>query len=302
VVAILAAVFFVYRSRSEGKEISAIAVLPFVNTGNDPNTEYLSDGITESLINSLSQLPHLEVRARSSVFRYKGRDVEPQTVAQDLKVQAVVTGRIVQRGDHLIVSSELIDARTNSNLWGDQYDRKMSDVLAVQQGITDAISAKLRERLSAEPRKQVARGGTNDPEAYQLYLKGRYYFEKRTPETLEKARNYFNQAIERDPNYALAYTGIAGYHYVLADYAPVSNSESCAKAKAAAEKALAIEPMLPEAHAVLAGAEAGRFEWEVSDREFRRALELNPSDGLTHNWYGLVLSVEGRLEEAIAHL
>jgi TolB-like protein len=302
VVAILAAVFFVYRSRSEGKEISAIAVLPFVNTGNDPNTEYLSDGITESLINSLSQLPHLEVRARSSVFRYKGRDVEPQTVAQDLKVQAVVTGRIVQRGDHLIVSSELIDARTNSNLWGDQYDRKMSDVLAVQQGITDAISAKLRERLSAEPRKQVARGGTNDPEAYQLYLKGRYYFEKRTPETLEKARNYFNQAIERDPNYALAYTGIAGYHYVLADYAPVSNSESCAKAKAAAEKALAIEPMLPEAHAVLAGAEAGRFEWEVSDREFRRALELNPSDGLTHNWYGLVLSDEGRHEEAIAHL
>src|ERR1700687_758304 len=168
---ILAAVFFIFRGQSEGKEISSIAVLPFVNTGNDPNTEYLSDGITESLINSLSQLPNLAVMARSSVFRYKGRDIDPQTVAKDLKVQAVVTGRIVQRGDQIIVSSELIDARTNHNLWGDRYDRKMSDLLSVQQDITGAISSHLRERLSAEPKKTVAHGGTSDPEAYQLYLR-----------------------------------------------------------------------------------------------------------------------------------
>jgi serine/threonine protein kinase/Tfp pilus assembly protein PilF len=300
--AILAAVFLIFRSQSQGKEVSSIAVLPFVNAGNDPNTEYLSDGITEGLINSLSRLPHLEVRARSSVFRYKGHDVEPQTVAKDLRVQAVVTGRIVQRGDQLIITSELIDARTNSNLWGDQYERKMSDVLAVQQSIADAISAKLRERLSAEPKKQAVGGGTNDPEAYQLYLKGRYHLEKRTPEGLEKARNYFNQAIERDPNYALAYTGVAAYYYVLSEYLPVSGRENSVRAKAAAEKALAIEPMLPEANAVLASAESELFEWEASEREFRRSLELNPNDGLTHNWYGLILSNMGRHSEAITHL
>src|SRR6267378_384684 len=185
--------------------IDSIAVLPFANVSKDPNTEYLSDGITESLINSLSQLPNLAVMARSSVFRYKGRDVDPQAVAKDLKVQAVVTGRIVQRGDQIIVSSELIDARTNHNLWGDRYDRKMSDLLSVQQDITGAISSHLRERLSTEPKKTVTHGGTSDPEAYQLYLKGLYHWEKRTPESLEKSKDYFNQAIQRDPNYALAY-------------------------------------------------------------------------------------------------
>src|ERR1700681_1005699 len=188
---VLAAVFFVFRGQSDGKEISSIAVLPFVNTGNDPNSEYLSDGITESLINSLSQLPNLAVMARSSVFRYKGRDIDPQMVAKDLKVQAVVTGRIVQRGDQIIVSSELIDARTNRNLWGDRYDRKMSDLLSVQQEITGAITAHLRERLSAEPKpkKGIAKGGTSDPEAYQLYLKGRYYWEKRTRDSLAKSKD-----------------------------------------------------------------------------------------------------------------
>src|SRR5260370_6326574 len=175
--AILAAAFFIFiwRGQSEGKEISSIAVLPFVNTGNDPNTEYLSDGITESLINSLSQLPNLAVMARSSVFRYKGHDVDPQTVAKDLKVQAVVTGRIIQRGDHIIVSSELIDARTNHNLWGDQYKRKMSDLLSVQEDISAAPSRQMRERLAAEPKKEICKGGSNDPEPSQLYPTGRYY-------------------------------------------------------------------------------------------------------------------------------
>ncbi|HLB89193.1 MAG TPA: serine/threonine-protein kinase, partial [Terriglobales bacterium] len=157
VVLVLAlAAAFVWRGRSGGQEISSVAVLPFVNAGNDPNTEYLSDGLTESLINSLSQVPNLAVMSRSSVFRYKGRDVDPQAAARDLKVEGVITGRIVQRGDQLIISAELIDARTNHNLWGDQYDRKLSDVLAVQQDITRAISSKLRERLSGETKKQVA--------------------------------------------------------------------------------------------------------------------------------------------------
>jgi eukaryotic-like serine/threonine-protein kinase len=173
---------FLSRSRSNKQEISSVAVLPFVNASNDPNTEYLSDGISESLINNLSQIPNLAVMSRSSVVRYKGHDVDPQLVTRELKVEGVVTGRIVQRGDQLIVSAELIDGRTNHNLWGDQYDRKLSDVLAIQQEITRAISDKLREHLSGEPKKQAVRGGTNDPEAYQFYLKGRYYWEKRTPE------------------------------------------------------------------------------------------------------------------------
>src|ERR1700720_1580467 len=197
--ALAAGAALLWRNRSDQQPITSVAVMPFVNAGNDPNSEYLSDGITESLINNLSQLPNLVVMARSSVFRYKGRDVDPQTVPKELKGQALVTGRIVQHGDQLIISSELIDARTSRNLWGEQYDRKLSDALAVQQEITGAISAKLRERLSGEGTKQVAKGGTSDPEAYQLYLKGLYYWEKRTPETLDKARDYFNQAIERDP-------------------------------------------------------------------------------------------------------
>ena len=300
--AILAAVFFIFRGQSEGKEISSIAVLPFVNTGNDPNTEYLSDGITESLINSLSQLPNLAVMARSSVFRYKGRDIDPQTVAKDLKVQAVVTGRVVQRGDQIIVSSELIDARTNHNLWGDRYDRKMSDLLSLQQDITGAISSHLRERLSTEPKKTVTHGGTSDPEAYQLYLKGLYHWERRTPESLEKSKDYFNQAIQRDPNYALAYVGLADYYNVVSDYSPVPDSEAGPKARVAAEKALAIDDSLAEAHASLAGAHWSMLEFAAAEREFQRALELNPNYANAQHWYGLFLSWDARHSEAISHL
>ncbi len=300
--AILAAVFFIFRGQSEGKEISSIAVLPFVNTGNDPNTEYLSDGITESLINSLSQLPNLAVMARSSVFRYKGRDIDPQTVAKDLKVQAVVTGRVVQRGDQIIVSSELIDARTNHNLWGDRYDRKMSDLLSLQQDITGAISSHLRERLSTEPKKTVTHGGTSDPEAYQLYLKGLYHWERRTPESLEKSKDYFNQAIQRDPNYALAYVGLADYYNVVSDYSPVPDSEAGPKARVAVEKALAIDDSLAEAHASLAGAHWSMLEFAAAEREFQRALELNPNYANAQHWYGLFLSWDARHSEAISHL
>ena len=300
--AILVAAFFLFRGQSAGKEISSIAVLPFVNTGNDPNTEYLSDGITESLINSLSQLPNLSVMARSSVFRYKGRDIDPQTVAKDLNVQAVVTGRIVQRGDQIIVSSELIDARTNRNLWGDQYDRKMSDLLTVQQDITGAIAAHLRERLSAAPKKEVAQGGTRDPEAYQLYLKGRYYWGKRTQESLEKSKEYFDQAIQKDPNYAQAYVGLADYYNVVSDYSPIPDSEAGPKSRAAAEKALAIDGSLAEAHTALAGAHWSLQEYADAEREFRRALELNPNYANAHHWYGLFLSWDARPTEAISHL
>jgi TolB-like protein/Tfp pilus assembly protein PilF len=290
-----------FLSRRTEAEVSAIAVLPFVNGSHDPNSEYLSDGITESLINDLSQLPNLAVMSRASVFRYKEREVDPEQVGKDLRVQAVVTGRIVQQGDRLIVSSELIDARTNRNLWGEKYDRHFSDVLAVQQDIASAISTKLRERLSGESKAQlVSKGGTNDPEAYQLYLKGRFYWEKRTWDFLEKSKQFFNQAIEKDPNYALAYVGLAEYYYVLADYAPVPAAAQTPKARAAAQKALAIDGSLAEAHAVLAGTSQDLWQWDVAEREYRRALELDPNNSNARHWYGLFLDRMGRFDDAIA--
>jgi eukaryotic-like serine/threonine-protein kinase len=300
--ALVAGAALLWRSRNNSDQITSVAVMPFVNASNNPDSEYLSDGITESLINNLSQLPNLVVMARSSVFRYKGRDVDPQTVAKELKVQALVTGRIVQHGDQLIISSELIDARNSRNLWGEQYDRKVSDALSVQQEITGAISAKLRERLSGETQKQVAKGGTSDPEAYQLYLKGLYYWEKRTPETLDKARDYFNQAIERDPGYAMAYVGLANYYVAAPDYGPIPENVAAPKAKAAAEKALSIDPSSAEAHAALGGSLWSLFDFSAAEAEFKRALELNPNLSHAHHWYGLFLSWETRHSEALTHL
>lgn len=289
-------------NRSGHREISSIAVMPFVNVNNDSNSEYLSDGITESLINNLSELPNLAVMARSSVARYKGRDVDPQTVAKELKVEALVTGRIVRRGDELTISSELIDARTNRNLWGERYDRKLSDALAVQQEITGAIATRLRERLSGETKTHIAKGGTNNPEAYQLYLKGVYEWGQRTPEALEKSKDYFNQAIQADPTYAAAYAGLANYYVAAPDYEPIAENEAAPKAKAAAEKALAIDNSSAEAHAALAAANWSLFNFADADAEFRRALELNPSLPNAHHWYGLFLSWENRNPEAISHL
>ena len=299
---LLAGAAFFWRSRSAGDQISSVAVMPFVNATNNPDSEYLSDGITASLINDLSQLPNLVVKARSSVFRYKGRDVDPQTLAKELNVEALVTGRIVQHGDQIIISSELIDARTSRNLWGDQYDRKLSDVLAVQQEITSAISTKLRERLSGETKAQVAKGGTSDPEAYQAYLKGLYYWERRSPETLEKAKDYFNQAIQKDPGYAMAYVGLANYYVAVPDYSPIPAREAAPKAKAAAEKALSIDSSSADAHAALAGALWTLFDFSAAEAEFRRTLELNPNLSNAHHWYGLFLSWEARHPEAITHL
>jgi TolB-like protein len=291
-----------WRSRSNQHEVSSLAVMPFVNVSNDPNSEYLSDGITETLIDNLSEIPNLTVIARSSVSRYKGREIDPQTVAKELKVEALVTGRVVQRGDELTISSELIDARTNRNLWGERYDRKLSDALAVQREITQAISTKLRERLSGETKAQMAKGDTTNPEAYQLYLKGIYYWGKRTPETLEKSKDYFNQAIDKDPGYANAYAGLADYYVAAPDYEPIPENDAAPKAKAAAEKALAIDNASAEAHAALAAANWGLFEFADADVEFRRALELNANLPNAHHWYGLFLSWENRDQEALSHL
>jgi serine/threonine protein kinase/Flp pilus assembly protein TadD len=300
IVVVAAAGWFGWKSRGAASEVSSVAVLPFINQSGSPDTEYLSDGITESLINDLSKLPKLAVMSRSSVFHYKGRDVDPQAAAKDLKVEAVVTGRVLQRGDQLVISAELIDARSNRNLWGDRYDRKMSDLIGVQQDISGAIASRLRERLSGDAAKPATKGGTRDPEAYQLYLKGKYYFEKRTQDSLKKARDYFNQAIQKDPGYAMAWSGLAADYFVLPGYAPVSNLEALPKARAAAEKALALDDTLAEPHGVLGGVHECLFDREAAEHEYRRAIELNPNDANTRLWYALFLSEEGHHSEAVA--
>ena len=302
VIAIAAVAASRYLAPRASQKIDSLAVLPFENASADPNTDYLSEGIAESLISSLSQLPDLTVRSRSSVFRYKGKDIDPQKAAGDLNVQAVVTGRVAVRGDALLVGVELTDTRSNRNLWSEQYDQKLSDLLGVQRQIAGEITSHLRERLAGDQKAKITKGGTADAEAYQLYLKGRYYWERRTQESLEKSRQYFQQAIERDPNYAMAYVGLADYYIVLPDYAPVPNSDSPPKALNAAKKALAIDDSLAEGHAAVAGALQASFQWDGAVLEFRRALELNSSNGNTHQWLGLTFSWMGQHDAAIAEL
>ena len=290
-----------WMSSGAGSSIDSLAVLPFANVTADPNTEYLSDGLTESLISSLSQLPNLAVRPRSSVFRYKAKEVDPQKAASELKVSAVVTGRVTQHGDSLLVSAELTDVRTNRSLWSEQYDRKLSDALSVQREIAGEISTRLRERLTGEQKAKLSHGGTSDPEAYQLYLKGRYNWDKRTPEALNKSRDYFQQAIDKDPNYALAYVGLAEYYTVISDYTYLPSSESNPKVKSYASKALAIDDTQAEAHTLLASSHDSDWEWAAAGREFERALELDPNLSRTHVLYGFHFDYLGNFEQALMH-
>jgi TolB-like protein/Tfp pilus assembly protein PilF len=273
-----------------------------MNASNDPNTEYLSDGITESIINSLSQLPNLKVMARTTVFRYKGQSSDPQKVGRDLGVEAVLTGKVLHRGDTLIAQVDLVNVSDGSELWGQQY--KLSDALAVQEEIAMEISANLRLKLSGEQQSRVTKHYTENPEAYQLYLKGRFYWNKRTGEALKKAIEYFNQAIEKDPTYALAYAGLADAYVLSSFLSTDSPQEAFAKAKAAAKKALELDETLAEAHTSLASA-LSLYDWNFpeSNREFQRAIELNPNYATAHHWYGGTnLAALGRVDEAIAEM
>jgi serine/threonine protein kinase/Tfp pilus assembly protein PilF len=285
-----------------GASIDSLAVLPFANVTADPNSEYLSDGLTESLISSLSRLPNLVVRPRSSVFHYKSKDVDAQKAARELNVGAVVTGRVTQRGDALLVSVELTDVRTNRNLWSDQYDRKLSDALSVQREIAGEISSRLREHLTGEQKARLNNGGTTNPDAYQLYLKGRFYWDKRNPEALDKAKEYFQQAVEKDPNYALAYVGLAEYYNILPDYTNTPAKDVLPNLKAFAVRALAIDNTQSEAHALLGTANDYAWEWAAATREYERALELNPNNARSHVLYALHLEVLGKLDQVLVHL
>ncbi len=289
-----------FLSHRAERGIDSVAVLPFTNVGADPNTEYLSDGITESLIDNLSELPGLKVMSRSSVFRYKGKEVDPRTAGGELGVRAVLTGRIAVRGENLSVSTELVDARDNSHLWGEHYNRKLADALALQEEIAKQISERLRLRLSPEQKARLAKRHTENPEAYQLYLKGRYHAFKFTTEELAKGLDYFRQAIAIDPNYALAYDGIAYYYNLAVDWL-IPPAEAMPKAKEAARKALELDDTLAEAHTSLACVYFWYdWDWPAAEREFRRALDLNPNYAGAHTYYGWYLTWMGRTDEGLA--
>ncbi len=290
-----------HRWLSPSSSIDSLAVLPFTNVTADPNTEYLSDGITESLIGSLSRLPNLTVRPRSSVFRYKSKDQDVQKIAADLQVGAVVTGRVTQHGDSLDISAELTDIAKNRSLWSEQYDTKLSEALTVQKQISSEIASHLREKLTGEQKTQLAKSGTDNPEAYQLYLKGRYYWDRRTPEALAKSKEFFEQAINKDPNYAPAYVGLAEYYGVLPEYTYTPSKDAEPQARAATQRALAIDDSLPEAHAMLAASHARDHDWAAAEREFQRALALDPNSARTHVLYGIFLEFVGKLNEALSH-
>jgi eukaryotic-like serine/threonine-protein kinase len=280
------------------KPLDSLAVLPFVNVGADPGTDYLSDGITESIINNLSQLPKVSVRSFSSVARYKNKDVDPQEAGRALRVQAILTGRLVHHGDQVAINTELVEVRDNRQIWGGQYNPKVSDTLAIQEQISREISDKLRLQLSGEDKQRMTRGATENPAAYQLYLQGRYQWNKRTLEGLQGSIDYFQQAVQKDPRYALAYAGQADSYAQLSDFNVLPTREVLPKVKSAAAKSLELDEAGAEAHTSLAWAKFHEWDWAGAEKEFKRAIELNPSYPTAHSWYGEYLMVLGRFDEA----
>jgi len=300
VAGILAANFYWRSEKAPGASIDSIAVLPFVIQNNDAEIDWIADGLTESIINGLTPLQNLKVTPRSSVFRYKGKEIDPVKVGNELGVSAILMGRLLQRGDDLVVSTELIDVRHNKQIWGNHYQRKLSDLLGVQTDIANAISTNLRPTLSgAEAEKQKKRYSQNS-EAYQLYLKGRYHWLKFTPDDHKRAAAYFNQAIAIDPSFALAYSGLADTFGASATNGWISPREGYLKSKIASQKSLELDDSLAEAHAS-AGAIAMLYDydWAMAEREFKRAIELNPSYEIGFELYSYLLIALGRFDEGI---
>lgn len=296
--------FMGFRNMSAGdRRIDSVAVMPLVNTSGNADMEYLSDGITESLINSLSNTPDLAVKARSSVFAYKGKEINPQQIARDLSVHAILNGRIAQRGDSVTLNLELVDASTGNQLWGEQYNRKLTDLATLQSEIARDVARKLQTRLTGSDTQKIARSYTENTEAYQLYLKGKYHWNKRTGADLLKSIGYFEQAIEKDPAYALAYSGLAEAYILLPTYANESPQVAYSKARAAAAKALEIDDSLAEAHTAMAGIMT-EHDWNFAgaEPEYLKAIELNPNYANARHWYGEYLLAMGRIPEALAQL
>jgi TolB-like protein len=297
-IAIAGVIAWLYFGRKEA--IDSIAVMPFVNVGGDPDTEYLGDGISESLINSLPQLPRPKVRSWSTTLRYKGREVDPQKMGNELKVQALLTGRIVLRGESISIGAELVDVRDGNQIWGDHYDRRLADIQSVQEEIAAKIVSKLRLPLTGEDQKLLTRRDTENSEAYQLLLKGRYYWNQRTGEAFKKGIQCFNQALEKDPDFAAAYVGLAACYNTMGRLGDIAAGEAFPKAKEAAMKALELDENLPEAHSSRAYASfAYDWDWQEAEKRFKRAIELKPNFVTAYSSYAFFLSAIGRFEESL---
>jgi eukaryotic-like serine/threonine-protein kinase len=300
-VLILALFFIAFRANrptEPASTINSLAVLPFTN--NDPNNEYLSDGITESLIESLSRMPDLKVKSSSTVFHYKGRETDPKKLGRELGVHALLSGSVSQVGDDLSVSVELIDVRDDSHIWGERYSRKVSEVVALPQQISRDVSQRLRSRADNMDHAQLTRNYSPDSEAYRLYLQGRYNWNKRTVEGLQNGIDYFGKAIMRDQDYGLAYAGLADCYLLLNVYNVTSADESYPKAEAASRKALSINESLAEAHTSLAFVTYRyRLKWDDAEQHFKKAIALNPNYATAHQWYASYLAASGRLNEAV---
>jgi eukaryotic-like serine/threonine-protein kinase len=294
------AVYTIIRSGIFADRIDSVAVLPFVNASGNPNSEYLSDGLTDSIMDSLSQLPELQVVARSTVFMYKGKNADPLAVGRELHVRGVVTGRLIQRGNTIVVRASLTDVKRGTQVWGQQYDRNLSDVVALQKDLSEEISSQLQPHLTGEERKMLSRRRPESNEAFQLYLKGRYFSTKfNNEEAIRQGIVYFNQSIERDPTYALAYAGLASAYFDLSNLF-MPPREAMPRVREAAERALALDDSLAQAHTCLALALVW-YDWDFvnGEREFRRAITLNANDADAHKLYGDFLAAMGRFGEAL---
>ncbi|MBK9164791.1 MAG: tetratricopeptide repeat protein [Acidobacteria bacterium] len=302
-IAVLVGGFFGYRYITPANQIESIAVMPFVNESGNADVEYLSDGMTETLISSLSNIPNLSVKARSTVFYYKGKETSPKKIGEELKVQAVLLGRVSQRGDDLKLSLELVNTDTQDVIWSEQYNRKQSDLVSLQSEIARTVSDKLRSKLTATEQERVSKTNTTSSEAQQLYLKGRFHWNKRKTEDFQKAREYFLQAIAADPNYALAHTGLADTLALMPYYGNFRPSEYMPLAKQAAQKALEIDPDLAEAHASL-GQILTNYDYDLkgAERELKRVIELNPKYPSAYQWLAEVYHFSGNGDQALSEI
>ena len=302
VIGIAALVGLKLRSNSAGAVADSIAVLPFANNSAEPNSEYLSDGITEGLIHTLSRVPQLRVMARATVFHYKGQQADPQKVGHDLNVQAVLTGTVAQRGNNLHIDAALVDVRDGSELWGESYDRKLAEVQSLQEEIARDISSKLQLRLSSQTEGAQAKIPAQDSETYLLYLRGRYYLDKQTTNDVRTSIDYFQQALSRNPNFARAYAGLADA-YISLGYPWIGGlppRQALQEAKNAAENALRLSGDLSEAHVSLAHVLVLHdWDWRRAEEEHQRAIALDPNSAQAHNLYGELLQVQGRTDEAV---
>jgi TolB-like protein/DNA-binding winged helix-turn-helix (wHTH) protein/Tfp pilus assembly protein PilF len=290
-------------SKAANKSIDSVAVLPFENAASSPDTDYLADGITQSAIDHLSRLGNLRVISLGSVMRYRGRRDDSKQIGHDLGVRSVMTGKIDFRGDRMIVMAELVDTSDGAHIWGEQYNRKVSDIMSVQEDIAREIATKLEVRLSTQQEKVLRQRHTQDFEAYQMYLRGRYYWNRRSQEDLQRGIAYFEQATERDPTNALAYAGLADSYFVRAISGALPTAEAMPKAKAAALKALELDDTLAEAHTSLAQITANyEWNWDKAESEYKKAIELNPNYSTGHHYYATFLMGMGRHQEALEEM